>query len=173
MSAWVLYVLLLRATLTSFSGFASVPIVRDDLVVHRTILSDDELNAAIAISQMSPGPLGLYVVIVGYFVAGVSGALVGMAALATPALLALPLMSLVRRGRGDLVQGASSGIVLGSGVLMVLAALRLAQAAISSPILMLIAGAAFILVATEKTSPLVAVVLAATGALLVGSISHL
>ena len=28
MSAWALYLLLLRATLTSFSGFASVPVVR-------------------------------------------------------------------------------------------------------------------------------------------------
>ena len=56
MNAWVLYVLLLRATLTSFSGFASVPIVRDDLVVHRAVLTDDELNAAIAISQRHPVP---------------------------------------------------------------------------------------------------------------------
>jgi chromate transporter len=147
--------------------------VRDDLVVHRAVLTDDELNAAIAISQTSPGPLGLYVVIVGYFVDGLSGALVGMAALATPALLALPLITIVRRGRADLVRGASSGIVLASGVLMVLAALRLAPTAISSPGLMLLAGAAFVLLATEKTSPLVAVAIAAAGALLVGSIRHL
>ena len=96
-----------------------------------------------------------------------------MAALATPALLALPLITLVRRGRADLVRGASSGIVLASGVLMVLAAFRLAPTAISSPVLMLLAGAAFVLLATEKTSPLVAVAFAAAGALLAGSIRHL
>jgi chromate transporter len=57
MNAWALY-LLLRATVSSFSGFASVPVVRDDLVLHRQMLSDDELNAALAVSQASPGQLG-------------------------------------------------------------------------------------------------------------------
>ena len=70
MNAVVLYLLLLRATALSFSGFASVPVIREDLVVTRGVLTDQELNSAIAISQASPGPLGLYVVVVGYFVAG-------------------------------------------------------------------------------------------------------
>lgn len=64
MSAWALYLLLLRATITSFSGFVSVPVVRDDLVLHRHVLSDDQLNAALAIGQAAPGPLGLYAVVV-------------------------------------------------------------------------------------------------------------
>ena len=82
MNAVVLYFLLLRATALSFSGFASVPVIREDLVVTRGVLTDEELNSAIAISQASPGPLGLYVVVLGYFVAGVPGALAGALALA-------------------------------------------------------------------------------------------
>src|SRR5207244_1867912 len=101
MSAWALYLLLLRATLTSFSGFASVPVVRDDLVLHRHVLTDDQLNAALAISQISTGPLGLYVVVVGYFVAGVTGAVAGMCALATPAVFAIPIFRASMRGRTE------------------------------------------------------------------------
>ena len=82
MNAVVLYFLLLRATALSFSGFASVPVIREDLVVTRGVLTDEELNSAIAISQASPGPLGLYVVVLGYFVAGIPGALAGALALA-------------------------------------------------------------------------------------------
>jgi hypothetical protein len=89
-NAVVLSLLLLRATGLSFSGFASVPVIREDLVVTRGVLTDEELNSAIAISQASPGPLGLYVIVLGYFVAGVPGALAGAFALATPAILTIP-----------------------------------------------------------------------------------
>ena len=98
MNAFVLY-LLLKGTVLSFSGFASVPLVREDLVVSRSIMTDAQLNTAIAISQASPGPLGLYVVIVGSFVAGLSGAIAGVLALVSPALLAVPIARAVRRGR--------------------------------------------------------------------------
>jgi chromate transporter len=125
MTGWALYLLLLRATLTSFSGFASVPVVRDDLVVHRQVLTDDQLNAAIAIGQSSPGPLGLYVVVVGYFVAGWAGAVAGMCALATPAILAIPILRASYRGRTQTVATASAAIVIAASTLMAVAAARL------------------------------------------------
>jgi chromate transporter len=89
MSALALYWLFLRAVLLSFSGFATVPLLRDALVLHHGLLTDMQLNDAIAISQASPGPLGMYVVVVGYFVLGVPGAIAGALALATPAPLAI------------------------------------------------------------------------------------
>ena len=95
MNTVVLYFLLLRATALSFSGFASVPVIREDLVVKRAVLTDQELNSAIAISQASPGPLGLYVVVVGYFVSGVPGALAGALALASCVLMATTTVRLV------------------------------------------------------------------------------
>jgi chromate transporter len=79
----------LRATALSFSGFASVPVIREDLVVTRRVLTDEQLNSAIAIGQASPGPLGLHGTVLGYFVAEASGALAGALALATPAILAV------------------------------------------------------------------------------------
>jgi chromate transporter len=78
MTALALYWLFLRVVLLSFSGFATVPLLREALVLDRAILTDTQLNDAIAISQSSPGPWGLYVVVVGYFVAGLAGALAAL-----------------------------------------------------------------------------------------------
>ena len=73
--------------------------------------------------------LGLYVVVLGYFVAGVPGAVAGALALATPALLAIPIARAVRRHRDSQVRGACSGIVIASCVLMATTSARLAPEA--------------------------------------------
>jgi chromate transporter len=167
MTIIALYLLLLRATVTSFSGFASVPVIREDLVIHRSVLTDEELNAALAISQASPGPLGLYVVIVGYFVSGIAGAAAGILALATPAVLAIPILQASRRGRTEQIQGASAAIVIASSALMLLAGLRLAPTAIPTLPLSVIALAGFVALASGKVPPLHVVVLAGVVGLLV------
>ena len=77
MNVLLLYLLLLKATLTSFSGLASLPMVRHDLVERYRVLTDRQLTAAVAAGQMGPGPMGLYVVSVGYSVDGIPGACAG------------------------------------------------------------------------------------------------
>lgn len=154
MTSTVLYWLLLRATLLSFSGFASVPLLREALVVEHAVLTDTQLNDAIAISQASPGPLGLYIVIVGYFVAGWSGAVAGVLSLATPALLAIPISRLVLRGRAAELRGACSGIVIVSCALMLAAGLRLSPQATPTLGYAVIASAGFILLTLTKVKPL-------------------
>jgi chromate transporter len=156
-NAFVLYLLLLRATALSFSGFASVPVVREDLVVTRGVLTDQELNSAIAISQASPGPLGLYVVVLGYFVAGLSGALAGALALATPAVLAIPIARAVRRHQDSQVRGACAAIVIASCVLMATTSVRLAPEAAPSPQLALLAGVALVALASGRVPPLLVI----------------
>ena len=129
MTALTLYWLFARAALLSFTGFATVPIVRDALVIDHRLLTDAQLNDAIAISQASPGPIGMYIVVVGYFVSGWLGALAGAIALATPALLAIPIARLVLRGRSALLEGACSGVIVGSCALITATGLRLAPQA--------------------------------------------
>ena len=161
MNAVVLYFLLLRATALSFSGFASVPVIREDLVVARGVLTDEQLNSAIAISQASPGPLGLYVVVLGYFVAGVPGALAGALALATPAILAIPIARAVRRHRDSQVRGACSAIVIASCVLMATTSVRLAPEAAPTPQFALLAGAAFIALVSGRVPPAIVIIVSA------------
>ena len=59
MNAVLHYIVLLKATLTSFAGLASLPVVRDELVVHRHVLTDEKLNEAVVITRSTPGPVGL------------------------------------------------------------------------------------------------------------------
>lgn len=158
MNAIVLYFLLLRATALSFSGFASVPLIREDLVVQRAVLSDEELSSAIAISQASPGPLGLYIVVVGYFVAGVPGALAAALALATPAILSIPIARAVRRHRDSQVRGASAAIVIASCVLMATTSVTLASDAAPTRALGVLAIVGFAAMASGRVPPLVVVV---------------
>ena len=161
MSVVILYFLLLRATALSFSGFASVPVVREEFVVHRGVLTDEELNSAIAISQASPGPLGLYVVVLGYFVAGTPGALAGALALATPAILAIPIARAVRRHRDSQVRGACAAIVIASCVLMATTSVRLAPEAAPSLQFALLAGTGFIALISGRVPPVIVILTSA------------
>ena len=158
MNAVVLYFLLLRATALSFSGFASVPVIREDLVVKRAVLTDQELNSAIAISQASPGPLGLYVVVVGYFVAGVPGAFAGALALASPAILAIPIARAVRRHRDSQVRGGSAAIVIASCVLMAMTTVRLASDATPNLQFAALGIGAFVALASGRVPPFVVII---------------
>lgn len=162
MNALALYLLLLRATVMSFSGFASVPLVREDLVVNRAVLTDEQLNDAIAISQASPGPLGLYVVMVGYFIGGMPGALAGMLALASPALFAIPIARAVRRGRAAAISGASGAVVIASCVLMAITATRLLPEAAPNAHFLILAAVGLAALAVARVPPVV-VILASAG----------
>jgi chromate transporter len=126
-SLLLLYGLLLKAAITAFSGMGGLPQIREDLVVTHHVLTDDDLNRAVLFGRSSPGPVGLYVVSVGYAVRGVPGAIVGWLALASPACLAIPFLVLVRRwlhlsrmrSAVDAVIIASATLLVPSGVLLV------------------------------------------------------
>jgi len=109
MNVVVLYLLLVKATLTSFSGLASLPMVRNDFVVRRGVLTDRQLNTAVAAGRIGPGPLGIYVVSVGYLADGVPGACAGWLAMITPAFLIIPMLRFLgtraEHGRARAVAG--------------------------------------------------------------------
>ena len=71
------------------AGLASLPVIQDELIIQRHVLTDTQLNEAVVITRSTPGAVGLYVVSVGYFVAGVPGAIAGWLAVITPAFLIL------------------------------------------------------------------------------------
>jgi chromate transporter len=126
-SLLLLYALLLKASVTSFTGMAALPQIRQDLVATHHVMTDDDLSRAVLFGRSSPGPVGLYIVSVGYAARGVPGAAVGWLALASPALLALPVLVLLRRwlhlsrmrSAVDAVIIASATLLVPSGVLLV------------------------------------------------------
>ena len=84
MSVLTVYFLLLKASLTSFSGLGSLPMVRQDFVVTSHVLTDHQLNTAVVAGRTGPGPYGLYLVCVGFLSAGIPGAIAGFLAWSRP-----------------------------------------------------------------------------------------
>jgi chromate transporter len=166
-SAWLLYLLLLKATLISFSGLSSLPIVRDELVVQYAVLSDSQLNAAVALARAAPGPFGGYVISVGYFAGGVAGGIAGWLALITPALLAIPLVHYVARSTAHpRARSVVHAVVIASAALILVATVPIAAQALGSAVLIVIAAAStLVLVATGLETAWVIASAAATGLL--------
>lgn len=144
MNLMLLYLLLLKASITSFSGLTSLPVVRRDFVELRGVLTDRELNAAVAAGRTAPGPNGLYVVSVGYFVAGWPGAAVACAAVVTPAFLIIPMLRyLGRRADRPRVKSAIQAVTIAAAGLVVYSAIPLARDSITGWIAAAIAIASF------------------------------
>ena len=153
MNPVLLYFLLLKATLTSFSGLASLPVIRADLVTSRHVLTDDQLKTAVVVSRTTPGPVGVYVVSVGYSVAGVPGAVAGWAAMCTPAFLIIPAIRFAARRTADRrLRSATHAVVAASAGLLVATIVPLAQEAPASSLTMLTALVCTLLI-FRKVSP--------------------
>ncbi len=150
-----LYLLLLKATATTFAGLASLPVIRDELVVHRHMLTDHQLNAAIVITRSTPGPVGVYVVSVGYFAGGLQGAIAGWLAMSTPALAILLLVRFVGPRAGHpRVKGMLQAVVLASAGLLVSSALPLARDALVGPFTFAIGLIALLVLVSKKVDTL-------------------
>lgn len=144
-----LYLILLKGTITAFAGLASLPVLQDSLVAHHHVLTDKQLSEAVAITRSTPGPVGLYVVCVGYFVAGIPGAIAGWLAMITPALLIIPGVHLAGRWIDHpRVKSVLQTIVVASAGLLLAAAIPLAHDGLISPLTIGIAviGLALLLV---------------------------
>jgi chromate transporter len=132
MNLFWLYLLLAKSTLTSFSGMTSLAIVRHDFVVEQRLLTDQQLTTAIAAGRLAPGPNGVYLVGIGYYLAGYPGAAMGWLALMTPAFLSIPLLVWLRRhSEHPTFRRALDSVLLASAGLSLASALPLAQDAIT------------------------------------------
>jgi chromate transporter len=127
MNLGIVYLLLLKAVVTSFAGMGSLPQIRHDFVETYQLVSADQLSEAVLVGRATPGPAGAYVVAVGYLAAGPAGALAGWLALMTPALAALPLLATVERWLHlPRVRSAVDAVIVAGAALLIPAGLDLA-----------------------------------------------
>lgn len=155
--------LFLRGALFSFGGLGSLPYLHQELVERRGLLSEEAFAAALAIGRISPGPNGLYVTSLGYFLGGTSGALIATLGVSLPALLALPLFRVFQRlAHLDQVQGFVRGVGLALVGLFAVVALSVIRGTVFSATDAAIALATFLLLSFTRTDPLL--ILAAAGA---------
>lgn len=144
MNLLLLYLLLLKASVTSFSGLGSLPMVRNDFVVERHVLTDHQLNMAVVAGRTGPGPFGLYLVCVAYLVGGVPGGIMGFLALVTPAFLVIPLMRWIG-ARADIprVRSAIRGLLLASAGLLISSSVPLTMDAFTGVFSAILMAASF------------------------------
>jgi chromate transporter len=114
------------------SGYVLLAFLRADLVEHWHWLSDGQLLDAVAIGQMTPGPVFSTATFVGYVLGGLPGALVATAGIFLPAFgfvaVSGPLVPHLRRSS---VAGAFlDGVNVGALALMAVVTFALGRAAI-------------------------------------------
>jgi chromate transporter len=129
------------------SGYVLLAFLRSDLVEQRGWLTEAQLLDAVAIGQVTPGPVFTTATFIGYVLAGVPGALVATAGIFLPAFVFVGLTGpLVERARADSAAGAFlDGVNVASLALMAVVTAQLVVAAVVDPITLLLAVASGLL----------------------------
>ena len=114
------------------SGYVLLAFLRADLVVHRGWLTDTQLVDAIAIGQVTPGPVFTTATFIGYLVYGTRGAVVATVGIFLPAFLLVaasgPVLPRIRESK---IAGAFlDGVIVASLALMAVVTLQLGRTAI-------------------------------------------
>jgi chromate transporter len=120
-----LFLIFLKSSALAIGGLASLPLLRADLVPQ--YVTDAGIVQALAVGRLAPGPNGLYIVSLGYLVAGWTGALYAFVGASLAPLVMLPATAIARRWLmsawfGGLVRGvtlATVGLLLATGVTIV------------------------------------------------------
>ena len=99
---WPLFLVFLKIGSIVFgSGYVLLAFLRADLVVHRAWVTDAQLVDAVAIGQVTPGPVFTTATFLGYLLRGPAGALVATIGIFLPAFVLVavsgPLIPLIRR----------------------------------------------------------------------------
>jgi chromate transporter len=130
---WPLFLVFLRIGSIVFgSGYVLLAFLRADLVVHRAWVTDAQLVDAVAIGQVTPGPVFTTATFLGYLLRGPVGALVATVGIFLPAFILVgisgPLIPLLRRSA---TAGAFlDGVNVASLALMAAVSYQLGRAAI-------------------------------------------
>jgi len=148
------------------SGYVLVAFLRADLVEQFRIITEKQLMDAIAVGQITPGPLFTTATFVGYLVAGSTGAIVATIGIFLPGFIFVGLTHrFVRRLRENrIAQPALDGINVAAVALMVIVTWQLAQSAFVDLFSWVIAvAAAVILWRYRRSAPWLVLGAAGTG----------
>ncbi len=94
MSLWTFFLTIFKISSITFGGgYTIVPVIRDEFVCKRCLLSDEEMLDLIALSQSAPGPITVSTALLtGYKLKGRTGAIIGVLAAILPPLLIISLL---------------------------------------------------------------------------------
>jgi chromate transporter len=140
---WPLFGFFLKVGSVLFgSGYVLLAFLRADLVERWHWLTESQLIDAIAVGQVTPGPVFTTATFIGYFLGGLPGALVATLGIFLPAFLFVAISGpLVPRMRQSPVVAAFlDGVVVASMGLMTVVTWQLAGSALVDPLTLLLAA---------------------------------
>jgi chromate transporter len=131
---WSLFLVFLKIGSVVFgSGYVLLAFLRADLVVHRAWVTDAQLVDAVAIGQVTPGPVFTTATFIGYLLRGPAGAAVATVAIFLPAFILVaisgPLIPYIRRSAT--AAAFLDGVNVASLALMAAVSYQLGRAAIA------------------------------------------
>jgi chromate transporter len=138
------------------SGYVLVAFLRADLVERLGWLTERELLDAIAVGQLTPGPVFTTATFIGYVLAGAPGALVATVGIFLPAFVyvavSAPLVPRLRRS--PVVAAVLDGVNVVSLALMAVVSWQIARATLVDPVSIALAAASAVVLLTTKISPM-------------------
>jgi chromate transporter len=150
---WPLFIVFLKSGALLFgSGYVLLAFLRSDLVEHLHWLSEAQLLDAVAVGQVTPGPVFTTATFIGYILLGAPGAAIATLGVFLPAFvfvaLSGPLIPRLRRSR---IAGAVlDGVNVGSLALMAVVTLQLGRAVIVDPATAVLAAASAVVLLRFK-----------------------
>lgn len=114
------------------SGYVLLAFLRADLVLHRGWLTDSQLIDAVAVGQLTPGPVFTTATFIGYLLGGLRGSVIATVGIFTPAFLLVaasgPLIPRIRKSK--LAAAFLDGVNVGSLALMAEVSWQLGRASL-------------------------------------------
>ncbi len=160
-----LFISFLKIGAFSFGGgYAMLPLISEELIKKHSWLSVDKFIDVIAISQITPGPIAVNsATFLGYEVGGILGAIISTIAVVTPSviivgLIAYSLDKIKDKSSGEYILKYLRPVVIG---LIASAGVLVAEKAFIDIRSIIIAVVIFILVVSDKISPILAIGVAA------------
>jgi len=134
-------------------GFAMIPLMHSEVYRHAW-LSSEQFGVAIALGQVTPGPVAISATFIGYKVAGFAGAFLATAAVFTPSLLIMYLLDrlYLKERKNEITHAIVHGILPVIVALILIAAVSLGRPALHSWWQALIVVTVALLAITRKTS---------------------
>ncbi|MGA3054382.1 MAG: chromate efflux transporter [Candidatus Korobacteraceae bacterium] len=130
---WRLFLVFAKIGAVLFgSGYVLLAFLRSDLVDRLHWLTERQLLDAVAVGQITPGPVFTTATFVGYIIGGIPGAVIATVGIFAPAFLFVAISGLVipKIRRSRVAASMLDGVVVGSLALMGVVAWQLGRAAI-------------------------------------------
>lgn len=149
---WLLFVI---NSLTIGGGFVMLPMLQKEFVEKYHWLTNQEFLDAIAIGQLTPGPLTVMNAVIGYKVSGLIGAILAMVSSYLPCIIIVTIVAKYYYDYREsiIVQSSFKGIKPAVIGLLSAVAITLGNTALVDPLTLGIAIISFAVIAFTKTDP--------------------